>query len=142
MMASAVVANDSSVRVGRAELPFCLKWRINAQESIERKARNVVSALAEAISQVPVGEGSFVYISYDDSRRPTIANRRTEKIIEVAKTFQVRKRGTRPPLMIVINRIYPSALEEGRPDLVESAIPMSLDEDPYWPKLMPTRIFV
>lgn len=138
----AVVSNNSSVRLGRAELPFCLQWRIDAKDSIERKARSIVSALAEAIDQIPVGEGSFVYISYDESRRPSIANRRTEKVKEVAKTFRVRKRGTRPPLMIVIDRLYPSALEEGRPDLVESAIPLSPDEDLYWANLMPTRIFV
>jgi hypothetical protein len=45
-------------------------------------------------------------------------------------------------MMIVVNRLYPSALAEGRPDLVESAIPISADEEPYWPKIMPTRVFV
>jgi hypothetical protein len=137
----AVVENDRLMRVGRAELPFSLRWRVDKDSALDRKARCVTTLLAEAIAQIPAGEGGFVYICYDDSHRAAIADRRTERIFELARTFQVRRRGIRPPLLIVVGRLFPQPLGDGRADLIESSIPMTTDEENVWDGLMPSRVF-
>jgi hypothetical protein len=137
----AVVENDRSMRIGRAELPFSIRWRVDKDSAMERKARCVTTLLAEAIAQIPTGEGGFVYIFYDDFHRNEVADRRTERIFELAKSFQVRKRGIRPPLLIMIGRLFPNALGDGRADLIESNLPMTIEDDNAWDGLLPGRIF-
>ena len=137
----ALVENNNSMRVGRAELPFSIRWRVDKESALDRKARCVTTLLAEAIAQIPTGEGGFVYICYDDSHRAAVADRRTKRIFELARTFQVRKRGIRPPLLIVVGRLFPQPLGDGRADLIESNIPITTDEENVWDGFMPGRIF-
>jgi hypothetical protein len=137
----ATVENDQSMRIGRAELPFSLRWRIEKDSALERKARCVTSLLAEAVGQIPVGEGAFVYICYDDSHRAAVADRRTERIFELAQTFQVRRKWIRPPMLIVVGRLFPTPLGDGAPDLIESSVPMSTEKENVYDGLMPGKIF-
>lgn len=120
----ATVRNHRAMRVARAELPFSLQWRVEHENVLDRKARSIASQLAEAHSQIPVGEGGFLYLAYEEQHRNAIADRRTEHIIQLVTNWEVRKRGIRP-LRIVINRLYPRPIHEGRPDLIESAIRIS-----------------
>jgi len=119
----AVVSNAKSVRLGRAELPFCLKWRVDADQALEGKARHVVRLLAEAVQQVPEGECGIIYIAYEDSHRAAVADKRTQRIMDLAGTFELRKPWVMVP-KIVVGRLFPDALEEGRPDLIESSVPL------------------
>jgi hypothetical protein len=137
----AIVKNDASRMTGRGELPFSLRWRAEATSAIERKARCVTSLLAEAVSQIPVGEGGFIYISYDDFHRAEVADRRTSRILQMARGFQIRERGVRPPMMIVISRLFPNSLGEGKPDLIESCLPLTTEKENRWGGIMPGRVF-
>jgi len=137
----ATIENDQTMRIGRAELPFSLRWRTEKDSALERKARCLTSLLADAVAQIPAGEGGFVYMCYDDSHRAAVTDRRTQRVFELGRTFQVRRKWIRPPLLVVIGRLFPTPLGDGRPDLIESNIPMSTEKENIWDGLMPGLIF-
>jgi hypothetical protein len=115
--------NGLDFGVHYTELPFCLKWRVDADQALEGKARHVVRLLAEAVQQVPEGECGIIYIAYEDSHRAAVADKRTQRIMDLAGTFELRKPWVMVP-KIVVGRLFPDALEEGRPDLIESSVPL------------------
>jgi hypothetical protein len=135
----AKVENDGAVRLGRAALPFCLKWRTDNSTAIERKARHITMLMLEAIDQIPVGEAGFIYIAYEDSHRGDIADLRTRRIMETVENFFFKRRGV-IPLHVIVNRLFPKALGDGRPDLIESAIIIA--EKDIWRDDVPIRVFV
>src|SRR5262249_24756578 len=118
----ALVANNAASIIGKADLPFCLRWRSDHKPDLDLKARLLSSQLSEAWKQVPVGEAGFIYLSYEETHRALIADRRTDRLLALIADWTVRKRGISPQL-IVVNRLYASALYEGRPNLIESAMP-------------------
>lgn len=136
----AFAGNNQSIMVGRAELPFCLKWRSESPGAIDRKARSLASQLSEAFNQIPVGEAAFIYLAYQDVHRAAVADHRTQRYLDMVNQWEIRKRGINPQ-RIVLNRLYPNALHEGRPNLVESAIPTGFREENVWAGTMPTRVF-
>jgi len=136
----AVVANAKRLDVGRAELPFCLKWRQTHSQCIDRKARTIVSLLKEAWEQIPTGEAGFIYVAFEDSLRPSVADRRTHRIIELADTLYFKQRHA-VPMRIVVNRVYPQPIEDGRPDLIESSIPLSVEPDDTLSSFLPTCVY-
>lgn len=44
-------------------------------------------------------------------------------------------------MLIVVGRVFPTPLGDGRADLIESNIPMTIEEENVWDGLMPGRIF-
>jgi len=137
----AIVANNTTSIIGRAELPFCIRWRSDHEADWGRKARSLASQLSEAWLQVPAGEAGFVYLSYEETHRNAIADGRTDRILALITNWEIRRRGINPQL-IIINRLYPSALHEGRPNLIESAIPLGFVENDVWSGIMPRAVFV
>jgi hypothetical protein len=137
----AVVENNREIMVGRAALPFCLKWRTEHEKILDRKARSLASLLSESIRQIPVGEAGFVYLGYEETHRDTVADRRTRRFLDLVGKWEVRKRGVNLQL-IVVNRLYPAALYEGRPNLVESAMPTSPHDENVWGGKLPSAVFV
>ena len=72
-----------------------------------------------------------------------MADARTDAIRDLVESIYFKRRAICVP-MTVISRIYPNAVREGRPDLIENAIPLvDGDEDDYdyWSQKMPTLIF-
>ena len=61
--------------------------------------------------------------------------------MDMVAEWKVRKRGINPQL-IVLNRLYPSALHDGRPDLIESAMPSGFTGENVWAGMMPMMVFV
>ena len=125
---------------GKAELPFCLKWRQADPRCIDRKARSIVSLLAEAWEQIPTGEGGLIYVAFEDSLRPSVADRRTERIIELAGTLYFKQRRA-VPMRIVVNRLYPQPMDDGMPDLIESSIPLSVEQEDSLSAFLPTSVY-
>lgn len=137
----AVVANNRIPLVDRALLPFGIKWKCEADDSVNRKARSLAGLLAQAVQQILVGETGFIYLAYEETHRADIADSRTRKLFDQTAKWEIRKRGINPEL-IVVNRLYPGALEEGRPNLIESAVPIGFSKDNTWAGMMPFSVFV
>jgi hypothetical protein len=97
--------------------------------------------LAQAVQQVPVGETGFIYLAYEETHRADIADSRTQRLFDQTAKWEIRKRAIRPEL-IVVNRLYPGALEEGRPNLIENAVPIGFSQDNTWAGMMPYSVFV
>jgi hypothetical protein len=137
----AVVKNNRAMTLGRAELPFCLKWAVEHEDALSRKARLLASNLSEAFSQIPVGEAGLVYLAYEETHRAPVADHRTQRFLDMMAEWTIRKRGINP-MLIVLNRLYPNALHDGRPDLIESAIPSGFTGENVWAGMMPMMVFV
>jgi hypothetical protein len=133
--------NSRSIRAGRAQLPFCLKWRVDAEDAMERKARQVVRLWLEAIDQIPDGHAGFIYLAYQDTLRTEVSDRRTQKLQELIQNFHFRRRLVFM-LRIVVNRLYPMAIAEGRPDQVENAVAIGPDiPNDVLGRYLPTKVF-
>jgi len=122
------------------KMPLYVRWRLESSEDQASLARNVVRLLGEAVQQIPTGEAGILYIGFLDSLRPSIADRRTEGIIEALPDFGHTKRGVLAP-MAQINRLYPHVLGHGLPDLIESVIPATQDEERSLHRYFPTLVF-
>jgi hypothetical protein len=122
------------------KMPLFLRWRLEHPADEASLARNVVRHLAEAIQQIPVGEAGILYIGFLDSLRPSIADRRTETIVDAIPEFGYAKRGVIAP-MAQINRLYPHVMDHGMPDLIESAIPATQDRERALHRYFPTLVF-
>lgn len=136
-----IVENSQAMMVDRAELPFCLKWKDESENALSGKARLLAKQLIEAFDQVPVGEAGFVYIAYEETHRSAIADHRTQRHLDLVAKWEIRKRGINPQL-IIVNRLYPAAIHEGRPNLIESAIPTGFIKENVYSNIMPTSVFV
>ena len=72
-----------------------------------------------------------------------MADARTDAIRELATTIHFKRREVAVP-MTVISRLYRNVVLEGRPDFIESAIPLAeggRDNYNFWIQEMPTRVF-
>ena len=134
-----VIANDHYLSIGRASLPFCMKWRTDERAAVERKARHLTQLMLEAIDQIPIGEAGLIYIAYEDTHRAEITDLRTKRIMDTVETFFFKRRGVMP-LQFIVNRLHPQALEDGKPDLIESAVIIGKDGKKV--NHMPALIFV
>ena len=138
-----VVKNDKFPMADRAELPFLMKWTSNSKVAIEKKLRTIMSLWIEAVSQIPTGEAGLIYLAYEEGHRPSLADARTDAIRALTRDIYFNRRAISIP-MTVISRFLPNTLLEGRPDLIESAIPAvdgDRDAHDFWTQEMPTRVF-
>ena len=85
----------------------------------------------------------MIYLAYEEGHRPSLADARTDAIRDLADSIYFKRRAISIP-MTVISRLFPNVVIEGRPDLIESAIPLvdgDKDDYDFWTAEMPTRIF-
>ena len=139
----AVSKNSQSPIVERVELPFLMRWTSNSEAAIERKMQTVRNLWIEAVDQIPTGEAGLIYLAYEEGHRPSLADARTDTIRSLVSSIYFKRRAISIP-MTVISRLFPNTVLEGRPDLIESVIPLvNGDKDDYdfWTAEMPTRIF-
>lgn len=139
----AIAENACFPEVERAELPFLLKWTSNSQAALQKKLQAIRTLWVEAVEQIPTGEMGLIYLSYEEGHRPSLADARTDAIRELATTIYFERRSITIP-MTVISRLFPNVVHEGRPDFIESTIPLAEGEwDNYifWTQEMPTRLF-
>ena len=135
------IVNSDALIAQRVKLPLGLKWRLSNQADEWAKSRDVMRSLQEAAQQIPVGEAGGLHVGFEDIHRNGLADMRTKRIIERLPKFWHRKRGVNIQY-IVANRIYARAMPDGRPDLIESSIPASIEEEGIWVDLLPTNVFV
>jgi hypothetical protein len=97
-----------AMRVNHAEVVDCkapaigsyindIQWAIgvtrliDAEESIEKKARNLKVILSDAVKQVPGNEPSIIHIAYEALDGEEVEQRRVEKVMESLPFFKVDK---------------------------------------------------
>ena len=139
----AVSKNNQTPIVDRAELPFTMTWTSNSEAAKERKMQTVRNLWIEAVDQIPTGEAGLIYLAYEEGHRPSLADARTDAIRNLVDSIYFKRRAISIP-MTVISRLFPNVVLEGRPDLIESAIPLvdgDRDDYDFWTAEMPTRIF-
>lgn len=119
--------------------PICLKWKSTSEVAMLKKARGITSLWHRAMKQIPPGEIGFIYIAYPEGARTQLADERTKHILEtlpeVSHEWYVQVPAT------VISRLYPRALGEGRPDLIENVLPGVAPGEEHWLKYLPHLVF-
>lgn len=119
--------------------PMCLKWRSESDTALTKKSRGISSLWVNAVRQIPPGEVGFIYIAYPEGSRSAIADARTRHILETMAEAWHRWY-VRVPVSVV-SRLYPRSLAEGRPDLIESALPGAAKGQEFWLTKVPRLIF-
>ena len=121
--------------------PVGMKWNSVSERAVLTKARLMGSLLKSACDQVPLGEMGVVYLCYQEGGRPEIANERTEAVIE-----QIRRWWHRAGIVIAViflQRLYPRALSNGSPDLIENCVHLVSDHaDPDIVSELPSLVFL
>lgn len=69
------------------DMPFCVKWVCIAEESINKKAKDIKKVLVGAVNQAPMGEPTIVHIGYETLHGPEIELVREKKIRELISKF-------------------------------------------------------
>ena len=105
--------------------PVGMKWTSISERAVLAKARLMGSLLKSACDQVPLGEMGIIYLCYQEGGRPEIANERTESIIDQIRVWWHRT-GILVPA-VFLQRLYPRALEDGLPDLIENCVHLVSD---------------
>lgn len=88
---------------------YCARWECIAEESIEKKAKDIKTHLSKAIRQVPDNEPTVVHISYETLHGPFIEFKRAEKI---AASIDSLDCGAKDVRAIYCHAIQPSTSEE------------------------------
>ncbi len=126
----------SEIRGARA-----LKWRYDCETAKTKKARGLTSLWGDAVGQIPTGEMGCVYIAYTENMRAAHADARTQFLMDAVKKRDLFHRGTIRVPLTVISRLYPQPLGNGAPEMIESVMPLTLDEFDHMVKDFPTQVF-
>ena len=116
--------------------PLALRWKSTSEIARLHKARTVLTLLNEALDQIPTGEMAIIYLAIWEGSRAEIADDRLQNINKEIEGA-THRRGISVPL-ILVNRLFPRALNMGQPDLIENVLqflagyadPIFIDEFP------------
>jgi hypothetical protein len=137
---SCEVDAPNSVLVHRARNPRCLKWVSCSETATTKKSRGVTSLWGRATQQIPAGDFGCIYIAYPEGNRSEVADARTRDVMEASKRWT--HRWSVNIGLTIVNRLYPRAMGVGTPDLIESALPLTPDGDPFLLGILPMCVFV
>ncbi len=118
-----------------------LKWRYDCETARTKKARGLTSLWGGAVGQIPSGEMGCVYIAYTENMRTAHADARTQFLMDTVKKRDLFHRGTIRVPLTVISRLYPQPLGNGGLEMIESVVPMTLDEFDHILEDFPTQVF-
>ncbi|HEX2094710.1 MAG TPA: hypothetical protein VHG28_20055 [Longimicrobiaceae bacterium] len=135
------VDQTGEMLVDRVRAPLGFVWTNESPTVFRRRARTAAALFASAIRQIPAGEMGAVYICYQEGDREQVADDRVEYLRQQMRGWE-HSSNIRVPL-IVMSRIVPRALDHGRPDLVETAMPFvsELTGGSVWIEDLPTTVF-
>lgn len=127
--------------VSQVSAPRCLKWRCDTEKSQLKKARGLTSLWADAVQQIPTGEMGCIYIAYTENMRASIADARTQHVLDTVLKRELYHRALVMVPLTIIDRLYPQALGDGGVEMIESVIPMTLDGCDHMLGDFPTNVF-
>lgn len=97
-----------------------LVWTNLSEHAVKKRAFAPVRLFMDAMGQVPPGEFGIIYCAYVEGAREEIADRRLGNYTKRLSDFEHAGSIGLPISYLV--RLYPRALGEGAPDLIESTI--------------------
>jgi hypothetical protein len=134
------VANSPEPVIDSVEHPVALLWTNVSAQALKKRSWGPMSAVTEALDQVPAGDFGIVYVAVQEGAREQMADSRTFGFADWLK--EVRHRNEiRVPLCKLV-RLYPRALGDGMPDLIESTVEFVADySDTVLPTIFPSAVF-
>lgn len=114
--------NDDDPLVDEVLTPIGLLWINRSAAAIKKRTWAPVNLFGAAANQVPQGEFAIIYLAYTEGAREEVADQRLAAFEERISAW-AHEPEIRLPIAFV-NRLYPRALGEGRPDLIESTVLM------------------
>ncbi len=134
------ISNDDEPVVDRADHPVGLLWTNISEQALKKRSWGPMSVVSEALEQIPAGDFGIVYVAYQDGTREETANSRlagfSDWLHEMAHRSDIRV----PVCKLV--RLFPRALGDGRPDLIESTVEYKAQyADDVLPSIYPSRVF-
>jgi hypothetical protein len=100
--------------------PLALRWTNDSEQALQKRSWTSLSLFGDATKQIPPGQAGTIYVCYREGTREVVSDRRTSRIIEQMQDFR-HEPDIRIPTCFLV-RLYPRALGEGQPDLVESSV--------------------
>jgi hypothetical protein len=134
------VANALEPVVDSAERAVALLWSNVSAQALKKRSWGPMSAVTEALDQIPTGDFGIVYVAYQEGAREEMADSRTFGFADWLKEIRHREEIRVPVCKLV--RLYPRALGDGAPDLIESTVQFLADySDTVLPTLFPSTVF-
>jgi hypothetical protein len=106
--------------------PLALVWSNSSEVAIRRRAWSPLDLFGDAMRQITPGEFGLVYLAYHEGARAEIADRRVTNFLSVLKERWHHAASIRIPISFLV-RLYPRAIKDGQPDLIESSVPLCAD---------------
>ncbi|EAC1482973.1 hypothetical protein [Escherichia coli] len=88
---------------------YCARWECIAEESINKKAKDIKTHLSKAVRQVPDNTPTIVHISYETLHGPVVEIERARKIAESINNFDCHEKDVKA---IYCHAIQPSISAE------------------------------
>ena len=134
------VANDSEPVIDSAERPVGLAWTNLSLQALKKRSWGPMGVVSEALEQIPSGDFGIVYVAYQEGAREGMADSRLAGFSERISDIEHRN-DIRVPVCKLV-RLYPRALGDGAPDLIESTVPYRAEYgDDVLPTKFPSRVF-
>jgi hypothetical protein len=121
--------------------PIALVWNNASEIAIRRRAWSPQDLFGDAMNQITPGEFGIVYLAYHEGARAEIADQRTTSFLSTMKETWHHPASIRIPISFLI-RLYPRAIKDGQPDLIESTVPLyAAYGDPRLAEDFPATVF-
>lgn len=114
------VDTPSRLLLDTARNPLALVWKQTIDGASPAKFRGITSLFADGVSQIPAGEAGVVYVAVEEGTRADFADLRNEVIAAELRNWTMKWGSV--ALGVVVDRIYPHPVGEGRPDLAEAVV--------------------
>ncbi len=134
------ISNSREPTLDSVDEAVALLWTNVSAQAVKKRSWGPTGAVNEALAQVPAGDFGIVYIAVQEGAREEMADSRTFGFAERLREMSHRN-DIRVPLCKLV-RLYPRALGEGAPDLIESTVNFVADYgDDVLPTLFPSAVF-
>ncbi len=114
------IGNAQDMFMDQVEAPVGLLWTNESAAAKHRRMWSPINLFGSAVDQIPPGSFGAIYIAYVEGTRAEIADQRVHRYAERIKDWEHSGR-IRVPISF-LDRLYPRALGEGIPDLIDSGL--------------------
>jgi hypothetical protein len=114
------VTPDNEEIVDQVRDPVGLFWSNISQPAIVKRTRTPVSLFSTAFGQIPGGEIGLIYVAYNEGAREEVADMRVTNYSQLLNNWEGKGLTWVPASFLL--RLYPRALGDGAPDLIESTV--------------------
>jgi hypothetical protein len=77
--------------IDELDLAVVARWSSRSEEAVNKKARDILKRLSDAVDQLPTNVAGVTHIGFEALGEDEIEKRRYEKILETARTFDREK---------------------------------------------------